>query len=61
MKRGERVVAVEVGVAERERLEGLLGETTLQPNVEKVFRRIWPVRGEGGDWRDDWFGLPLEE
>jgi len=58
---GERVVAVEVGVAERERLEGLLGETTLQSNVEKVFRRIWPVRGEGGDWRGDWFGLPLEE
>ncbi|KAI1096086.1 hypothetical protein F5B19DRAFT_218735 [Rostrohypoxylon terebratum] len=29
--------------------------------LELVFRRIWPERWEGSDWRDDWHSIPLSK
>ncbi|OTB08708.1 hypothetical protein M426DRAFT_7434 [Hypoxylon sp. CI-4A] len=33
---------------------------TLTARVEPIFRRIWPARYPGSDWRNDWHSLPLD-
>ncbi|KAK5127397.1 hypothetical protein LTR85_006736 [Meristemomyces frigidus] len=35
-------------------------EARLEPDVEPIFRRVWPLAlGSGGDWREDWHSWPL--
>lgn len=31
----------------------------LDPRIEQIFRRIWPMRHHGSKWKSDWHGMPL--
>lgn len=31
----------------------------LDPRVEIIFRRLWPAKANGSDWRNDWHSFPL--
>lgn len=33
----------------------------LMPEVQPIFRKIWPESREGGNWREDWQSFSLEE
>jgi hypothetical protein len=34
---------------------------TMSQATEAVFRRIWPHKQDGSEWRDDWYSWPLAE
>lgn len=40
-------------------------EVSLQPRLYgkfgEIFRRIWPEKERGGDWREEWKSWPLSE
>lgn len=40
-------------------------ESSLQPKLHgrigEIFRRMWPEKGKGSDWREDWKSYPLCE
>ena len=54
-----RIVEGRVQVVEmaREMLPADQGAIKFDSNIMNVFRSIWPSKG--GDWRDDWYSLPL--
>jgi hypothetical protein len=52
-------------VAARDNEARLLRENRDHPELlgscQEVFRRIWPVKESGVDWRDDWSSLPFKQ
>jgi hypothetical protein len=53
------LILKELGQQERGRVEAG-HRMLLSPDVEPIFRRIWPAKQkECGDWRDDWHSWPL--
>ena len=59
--RPNEILATEIGREEREEFESWT-KMVLDPEVEPVFRRIWPRSSEkGSDWRNDWYSWPLSQ